>query len=195
MTLWRKSNYRGGTDAGLGPSLSALGYLALDQGDYARAHAVFEERLALWRETGIKRNIALSVSSLGSLALAEGDYITARARFAESLAISGESGSRLAIPFLLADFAELVTAEGQPRRALRLAGAAAALRAKYGTPHTFSLQARLERTLELVRSAFRGEDAAAAWSEGQVMTLEQAIAYALSLDVETPKTNASQEIR
>ena len=56
----------------LGPSLNALGYLALDQGDYAVARTAFEERLAIQREAGIVRNIALSVSSLGSLALARG---------------------------------------------------------------------------------------------------------------------------
>jgi hypothetical protein len=31
----------------LGPALSALGYLALDQGDYVMARAAFEERIAL----------------------------------------------------------------------------------------------------------------------------------------------------
>jgi hypothetical protein len=83
---------------------------------------------------------------------------------------------------LLAGFAELATAEAQGRRALRLAGVAAMLREKHGTPLAASLQARLERTLELVRSAFRGEDVAIAWSEGQAMTLEQAIAYALTVE-------------
>ena len=79
-------------------------------------------------------------------------------------------------------WAELATAEAQPRRALRLAGAAASLREKHGTPLAPSSQARLERTLELVREAFRGEDAVVAWSEGQAMTLEQAMAYALSVE-------------
>ena len=53
------------------------------------------------------------------------------------------------IAFLLAGFAELATAEAQPQRALRLAGAAAALREKHGTPLAPSLQARLERTLDV----------------------------------------------
>jgi predicted ATPase/class 3 adenylate cyclase len=179
VALWRQLNNR----RRLAPVLSALGYLALDQSDYAIARAAFEERLAIQREAGIKRNIALSVCSLGSLALAAGDYVTARTRFEESLAIWGETGDSGGIAFLLAGFTELATAKTQPQRALRLAGAAAVLREKHGTPTATSLQARLERTLELVRSAFRGEDAAAAWwSEGQAMTLEQAIAYALAVE-------------
>jgi hypothetical protein len=98
------------------------------------------------------------------------------------------------IAFLLAGFAELATAEAQPRRARRLAGAAAALRQKHGTPLAPSLQVRLEHTLELVRSACSGEDAVAAWSEGQAMTLEQAMAYALTVEGETPVADAQQEI-
>jgi hypothetical protein len=63
-----------------------------------------------------------------------------------------------------------------------------------GAPLAPSLQARLEHTLELVRSACSGEDAVAAWSEGQAMTLEHAIAYALTADGETPVVDARQEI-
>ena len=118
------------------------------------AHAAFEERLALWRKAGLRRSMALSINSLGSLAVAEGDYVTARARFEESLAIWGETGDRGGIAFLLAGFAELATAEAQPRRALRLAGAAAALREQHGPPLAPSLHARLERTLAWVRSAW-----------------------------------------
>lgn len=139
------------------------------------------------------RHIALSVSSLGSLALAEGNYVTARSQFEESLAIWGESGDRGGIAFLLACFAELAAAEGQSPRALRLAGAAAALREKYGPPLAPSLQAKLERILAWVRSGCHGEEAAATWSAGQAMTLEQAMAYALSLEVETPVADVPQQ--
>jgi tetratricopeptide (TPR) repeat protein len=195
VAVWWTSNDREGTRAGsgLGPSLSALGNLALDQRDYAMARAAFEERLAIWQEVGSRRNIAFAVNSLGSLALAEGDYVTARARFEESMAIWGETEDRGGIAFLLSSFAELATAEAQLPRALRLAGAAASLREKHGTPLAPSSQARLERTLELVRSAFSGEDAAAAWSEGQAMTLEQAIAYALTVEEETSVADAPQQ--
>jgi hypothetical protein len=134
------------------------------------------------------------MNSMGALAVAEGDYVTARARFEESLAIWGEIGDRGGIAFLLAGFAELATAEAQPRRALRLAGAAAALRQKHGTPLAPSLQVRFDRTLELVRSAIRGDDAGAAWAEGQAMTLEQAIAYALTAEEKTPVADAQQKL-
>jgi tetratricopeptide (TPR) repeat protein len=190
VALWRTSHdtrgVRTGSGSGLGPSLSALGYLALDQGDYAMARAAFEERLALWRKAGLRRNIALSINSLGALAVAEGDYVTARARFEESLAIWGETGDRGGIAFLLAGFAELAMAEAQQRRALRLAGAAAALQEQHGSPLAPSLHARLERTLAWVRSAWSGEDAGAVWAEGQAMPLEQAVAYALTVEGETP---------
>jgi len=167
-------------------ALDAAGRLALFQWDHAVARAFMEQSLALKRELGDERGIASALYDLGMVGQLQGDYRQAEVFLEESLAIWGESGNRGGIAYLLACFAELATAEAQSRRALRLAGAAAALREKHGTPLISSLQARLERTLALVRSAFDGEEAVAAWSEGQAMTLEQAIAYALTVDIETP---------
>ena len=48
----------------------------------------------------------------------------------------------------------------------------------------------LERTLAWVQSVCHGEEAVATWSEGQAMTVEQALAYALTVDVETPAASA-----
>ena len=170
---------RTSNDRDVSPPLGALGYLALDQGDYTRARTAFEERLAIWQEVGYERHIALSVSSLGSLALAEGDYVTARVRFEESLTIWSETGDRGGIAFLLAVFAELAIAEAQPWRALRLAGVAAMLREKHGTPLALGLRAKLEHTLHLVKSAYSGEDEETAWAEGRAMSMEEAISFAL----------------
>jgi tetratricopeptide (TPR) repeat protein len=163
-------------------SLMQRGVIAHRQGDYTTARLHLEESVTVWRTSNNRRGLGRLLSALGSLALAEGDYVTARARFKESLAIWGGTGDRGGIALLLAGFAELAIAEAQPRRALRLAGAAAALREKHGTPLAPSLWVRLERILELARSAFRGEDDAIAWSERQAMTLEQASAYALAVE-------------
>jgi hypothetical protein len=70
---------------------------------------------------------------------------------------------------------------GQPTRAVRLAGAAVALRAGPGQPvnlWSFS-EAEVARWLEPARRAVGAQAAIVAWAEGQAMTLEQAVAYAL----------------
>jgi hypothetical protein len=60
-----------------------------------------------------------------------------------------------------------------------LAGAAAALRAHLNRPAAASEQATLERRLAPARQALSAEKETAAWVQGQAMTPEQAIAYAL----------------
>ena len=69
--------------------------------------------------------------------------------------------------------------EEAPRRSLRLAGAAAALRAQLSQPLTPPERAALERRLAPARRALSAAEQAQAWAEGQGMTPEQAIADAL----------------
>ena len=67
-------------------------------------------------------------------------------------------------------------------RALRLAGAAAALRQSVGAPLPPVERARLDENLETARQAVSNTASAAAWVEGWAMPAEKAIAYALSPD-------------
>ncbi len=73
----------------------------------------------------------------------------------------------------------LAVATGQSARAAQLGGAAEALREALGAALHPVLRPGHARAVQAVREAL-GEDAcAAAWAEGQAMTLEQAVAYAL----------------
>ena len=158
------------------------------------ARAAFEERLALWRKAGIRRSIALSsaVWELWPSLRATTSRLALGSR--RAWPSGARSGTEAGLPFCSPALRSSRRLRPNRERALRLAGAAAVLREKHGTPLAPSLQARLEHTLALVRSALRGEDAAAAWSEGQAMTLEQAIAYALTGEGKTPVADAQQEI-
>ncbi|HJW15389.1 MAG TPA: hypothetical protein VJ776_11855, partial [Thermoanaerobaculia bacterium] len=70
-------------------------------------------------------------------------------------------------------------AQAQPDRALRLAGAAAALRQGVGAPLTPADQARLEESLEPARRALTDAAGAAAWMEGWGMPVEDAFREAV----------------
>jgi hypothetical protein len=61
-------------------------------------------------------------------------------------------------------------------------GAAEALRETIGLPLAPVDRAAYERNVAAVRAQFDAASFAAAWAEGRAMTLEQAIAYALSED-------------
>jgi non-specific serine/threonine protein kinase len=73
----------------------------------------------------------------------------------------------------------LAAAQAQPERALRLAGAAAALRDATGQPRRRAERPRLERALAAARAVL-GAAAPAAWLRGRRMTTEQAVAVALA---------------
>jgi len=78
-------------------ALKAAGTLAAEQGDYAAAHARYDESLAIRRELGDKQEIANLLSNLGIVARYEGNYAAAGALYAESLAIRRELGDRWGI--------------------------------------------------------------------------------------------------
>jgi tetratricopeptide (TPR) repeat protein len=58
---------------------------AYEQGDYARATALFQESLALDRESENNGSIANSLGALGLVAYMQGDYTRAHALLEESL--------------------------------------------------------------------------------------------------------------
>jgi tetratricopeptide (TPR) repeat protein len=123
-----------GDEWGIAMSLCDLGDVVRDQGDAAAARSLYEESLVRRRAVGDKRGMAMSLTGLGRLASSQGDYATARAQLGQSLAISCELGDRWGIAQALLGLAALATAEAQPERALRLAGAAAALRSAGRAP-------------------------------------------------------------
>jgi hypothetical protein len=121
----------------------------------------------------------------------------ARACIEESLALKRELGDERGVARALYDLGMVAQSQGDGRgsiaarpQASRRGGCAPGETRPTLAP---SLQVRLERTLELMRSAVHGEEAAATWSEGQAMTLEQAMAYARTVDVETPAASAPQQ--
>jgi hypothetical protein len=71
--------------------------------------------------------------------------------------------------------------EGRAERAARLFGVADALSEKTGAGVSWSVLRNLnERDLAVTREMLDSEAFEAAWAEGRAMTLEEAVAYALS---------------
>ena len=179
----------------LGPSLSALGYLALDQGDHAGARAYFEERIGRWRELGDQQGLALATASLGELALAQHERAEARRLFTEALLLwranSEEPLERGSLSLILACFAWLAAEEGEPERAIRLAAAATSFQRAFGYRRVPSLRMRMQRLLAMGRSAASGAAATTAWADGSGISLEQAVAEALAVGSEAASATTS----
>jgi hypothetical protein len=118
------------------------------------------------------------------VAVVEGDLAQARALLAEALALSQQLGSGAALAYSLEGFAILAAAAHRPEQAIRLAGAATALRAALHHPISPGERVVLERWLEPARGLL-GEDATMiAWRSGQAMSAEQAIACARAVECE-----------
>jgi tetratricopeptide (TPR) repeat protein len=172
--------FRGlGDQRGMAWSLNHLGDVARDELDYAPARSRYEEGLAMFSELGDQPGMASSLADLGNLARDQGDYSSARPLYEESLVIFGELGDGRGIARVLEGLAGLAAARAQPERALRLAGAAAALREALGAPLPPIELARLERSLEPAWQSVAKLAGSAIWKEGRAILLEEAINYAL----------------
>jgi predicted ATPase/DNA-binding SARP family transcriptional activator len=173
-----------GDRLGIAGSLHDLGLVAYQQGDYGVARSLFEESLQVRRELGDRLGIAGSLHNLGLVAYSQGDYGVARSLYEESLAIRRELGDRGGIAAPLEALAALACeGQGQPGAgevAAHLFGAAAALREAIGAPVPPSEQEAHNRQLRLAREMLGEEAFAAAWAEGRAMSLEDAVAFALS---------------
>ncbi len=114
-----------------------------------------------------------------SVAAELGDFAKAWRLVEECVAIGTEIGDQYNRPFFLEVFAEIAALRGEPRRAMLLLGAAAALREESGQLLQPAFQARNEQWLEPVRQALGGAEGAAAMAEGRTLTFDEALEYAL----------------
>jgi predicted ATPase len=168
---------RSGNERGIAQARSSLGFTALLRGEHRPARAHLEESLRVLQRLGSTEDTLRCLLLLGHLACDQRDYVAARARFAEMMEDDVLVWYRYAAPFALEAYARLAAGEGQAAHALRLAGAADVLRQTIGNPLPPAFQAYLRRDLERAWRALGEEEGAAAWEEGQAMTLEEAAAH------------------
>ena len=169
-----------GDMVGVGWSLYEQGAIARDRGEYERASILFAQSLALSRELGNTAMSAYSLQLLGIVANLRGDRALAKASLEESLTLAQQVGlSRGVAPALYA-LGSVAWSGGDSTRAARLFGVAEAQRDAFGLAWFPTLRASFERDVATLRSELGQEAFAAAWAEGRVMSLDQAIAHALA---------------
>jgi len=169
-----------GDKQGVAVVLSNMGFGAQREGDYPTAHSLHEESLRIRQELGDKQGIAGSLTNLGELAYLQTDYSAAHSLHTESLKNQRELGDAAGIVESLDQLAAVALALRQSNRAVYLWGAAQALRERVSAPRAPADRDEHDRRVNAARAALNEEAFAIAWSQGQNMTLDQAIAYALS---------------
>ncbi|MCW3053742.1 MAG: adenylate/guanylate cyclase protein [Chthonomonadales bacterium] len=175
LILWREI----GDQGNLTILLTNLGNLAMSRQEYPQARDYYEEGLVIARATEDRYAIALALVNLGSLLCVLHDFARSRVSLSECLSLCREIGEQRLVAYALEANARLAAAQQQYRRALRLWAAADRLRLEIGAPLTSYEQAEQGQQHDSCRTALGDELTAQYRAEGDALTREQAIAYAL----------------
>lgn len=161
-------------------AFSGLGEAAGRQGQYQHAITMLEQGLSISREIKDKWITATLLGSLGWVALCQSEFNSMLKYMRDSLEIRLNIGDKGGIAWCLEKLAKAKVEQGQLEQAAKIFGYAEALRAPIGSVIDPTDQPDYKRIIFRIQSALRKEVFSAAWAEGQAMTLEQAIDYALA---------------
>jgi predicted ATPase/serine/threonine protein kinase len=173
----RETSARHRDTSGEGWALNFEAQVELRRGDRAAADRLFLEALTRFQSIRDTWGTGDSLLALGHLACDMGAGDQARQRFAEAHAVFTEVGDIRGLVRVIEAFARLAAEDRDAVRALTLAGAAAALRQRLGTPLPPAPRQVLDQALEHVR---HGTNVGSAWMDGWAMSTEDAVQYAVA---------------
>jgi len=167
--------------SGVAWSLNYLALLAHFDGDGPAARQLLEECGPMLHHVGDQFGVGVWLCYSGWVAFDAADFASARAHWRESLAVCRAHGYQWPIPYLIDAFGTLAATEGSAQRALQLAGAGDRLHEVIGAALPPVWRDDLQRRLASAYRALRADQAAAAWSKGRAMTLDEASSLALDV--------------
>jgi DNA-binding CsgD family transcriptional regulator len=137
--------------------------------------------LALYREAEDALGIVMCLTNIGLVTLAQGKYETSAALLREGLCLARELDHKTFIQYCIIGLASVAAFQTHPVRAARLWGAAEGMSEAYGAHFSPAGRAAIdyEDRLAVARSQLEEAAWSAAWDEGQEMSLEQAVEYAM----------------
>jgi tetratricopeptide (TPR) repeat protein len=163
-------------------ALFILGIMANHQGEQERAGALASEVDALSRATDSKLYQGGVAILRGHVARASKKMEEAEAHYARALEIYRKIGNEDGVAYALEAFAAAAAARKEPRRALRLAGAAEEIRRRLGMEKSDFERVALASFLDPSRRMLGLGKAARAFEEGRTMPSDEAVALALEGD-------------
>jgi predicted ATPase/class 3 adenylate cyclase len=165
-----------GDTAGVAGCLFGLGQAKYFNESYDAAVASLEEAIELSRQLGNRFGLGWALFVRALVAIRVKDAASAGPMARESLELFTEANDVSGMVIVLANLAEVARLEGDALRGARLAGAAEALRSQSGTGLGTIIGANEGWQ---GRDTLSEEAVAQAWAEGQAMSMDQAVAYAL----------------
>lgn len=168
----------------------ALGCNRHFAGDHRRAVVEIADAVERFRQLGDPFGIAWGLTMRGTAAYLAGQNTLASSQFREALPIFAEVNDVSGIEANLEHLARVAAADGDPRRAVRIAAAAARIRGisesnimlmvHAGTPGARPLM------LDRAKLPLTPEEVDALTAEGESMTVAEAVAYALAQETTAP---------
>jgi predicted ATPase/class 3 adenylate cyclase len=164
-------------------AISSFAYVLFMRGDYEAALPLNEESISLARESGNRFVLAESVETVGQIHRMLGNYEASRGAYLESLMLKKEAENLPGVLTTLFMLSALESAEGRHERALRLFGAASAMKDRVaGEPPMVALN--LGDPVGPARQAMGEAAAAKAIEDGRAMDPDTAVAYAHEQETE-----------
>ncbi len=166
---------RGDTPFSVYP-LGLLGLIHLERGDLVVARVLLEESLAIGKQTWVETDAVHLALGLARLSTLQGDVASARCLYQESLTLLFECRVyKEGVAASLEGRQTLEAGQGAHSIAVRLWGAAEALREAIGAPIHLVHRASYEQAIALACAALGEKAFAVAWSEGRSLTPEQVL--------------------
>jgi predicted ATPase/class 3 adenylate cyclase len=162
---------------GMADALFGLAVMSRLQGDLATAGRSAAEARTMHEDLGDYFGLTGDLYVLGRVAAETGESAKARELYIETLDFMETAGERTGVALILDNLANVANLTEDPLRAMRLAGAADALKEAVGGEAPPEL-IHLPDPRALARLALTEDEIRAAWEEGRAMSMGEAVAYA-----------------
>lgn len=162
--------------------LSAYGQISLIRGDFKRARAYLEEHARASLKLGSRQDYLWSHVRLGYVALREGHLEEARHIFEESAQAFKKDKNIIGVVFTLEGLAGLYVETGNLSQVAQMIGWADSTREKISDKRPLLEQADVDKLLAACQAKLGKAEFSEAYEEGTKMSLDEAVAFALSKD-------------
>jgi len=160
-------------------ALITYGTLAYWQGDYQRAIAFYEEGILLGEKIGYHYQNLWAQIYKAYAVLRQEDIHKAQQLFANGIYDMQKANLLIGLVFAMEGLASLHVNQGQAERGVQLFAWADTMREKMADPRPPVEQASIERDVAIIRSKIDDAEFTRLLGDGQAMTVEQAIDFAL----------------
>ena len=154
--------------------------MAIEHGDYDQAHTLLQEVLVQSEKSGNRWDYLWTQARSGHLALRVGNIREAREIFAEIALEFQKNNETIAVVFTLEGMAGVLVAIGRSKNAAQLIGWANATRKEFNNARPLLEQRDVDKVFAACISKMGEAAFADAYDDGQVMTLDEAVALALN---------------